>query len=68
MQLQVDAARAEAAVRVGDLRGDVAGEEPARPAVARPLILAIESSCDETAAAIVDGEGNLCLLYTSRCV
>ena len=25
----------------------------------RPLILAIESSCDETAAAIVDGEGNL---------
>ncbi|MFC7282148.1 tRNA (adenosine(37)-N6)-threonylcarbamoyltransferase complex transferase subunit TsaD [Gordonibacter pamelaeae] len=59
MQLQVDAARAEAAVRVGDLRGDVAGEEPARPAVARPLILAIESSCDETAAAIVDGEGNL---------
>ena len=33
--------------------------EPARPAVARPLILAIESSCDETAAAIVDGEGNL---------
>ena len=59
MQLQVDAARAEAAARVGDLRGDVAGEEPARPAVARPLILAIESSCDETAAAIVDGEGNL---------
>ena len=59
MQLQVDAARAEAAVCVGDLRGDVAGEEPARPAVARPLILAIESSCDETAAAIVDGEGNL---------
>ncbi len=30
---------------------------PAEPA--RPLILAIESSCDETAAAIVDGEGNL---------
>ena len=28
-------------------------------APARPLILAIESSCDETAAAIVDGEGNL---------
>ena len=27
--------------------------------VTRPLILAIESSCDETAAAIVDGEGNL---------
>ena len=25
----------------------------------RPLVLAIESSCDETAAAIVDGEGNL---------
>ncbi len=28
-------------------------------AAARPLILAIESSCDETAAAIVDGTGNL---------
>ena len=27
--------------------------------VAHPLILAIETSCDETAAAIVDGEGNL---------
>ena len=26
---------------------------------AKPLILAIESSCDETAAAVVDGEGNL---------
>ena len=25
----------------------------------RPLILAIESSCDETAAAIIDGKGNL---------
>ena len=36
-------------------------EPPATPAcaTARPLILAIESSCDETAAAIVDGEGNL---------
>ena len=31
----------------------------AHAAPARPLILAIESSCDETAAAIVDGEGNL---------
>ncbi len=27
--------------------------------LARPLIVAIESSCDETAAALVDGEGNL---------
>lgn len=26
----------------------------------RPLILAIESSCDETAAAVIDGEGVLC--------
>ena len=35
-------------------------------------ILAIESSCDETAAAVVeDGRvilSNACLLYTSRCV
>lgn len=29
------------------------------PDAARPLILAIESSCDETAAAIVDGDGEL---------
>ena len=37
-----------------------ADEPAARPfALARPLILAIESSCDETAAAIVDGAGNL---------
>lgn len=28
-------------------------------AVAHPLILAIESSCDETAAAVIDGEGAL---------
>lgn len=28
-------------------------------AFSRPLVLAIESSCDETAAAIVDGDGNL---------
>ena len=36
-------------------------EPPATPArvTACPLILAIESSCDETAAAIVDGAGNL---------
>lgn len=36
-------------------------EIPATPAAraSRPLILAIESSCDETAAAIVDGKGRL---------
>ena len=53
MQLQVDAARAEAS------RKEAPRTESACPAVARPLILAIESSCDETAAAIVDGDGNL---------
>ncbi len=37
--------------------GPAAAEAPA--ATARPLILAIESSCDETAAAIIDGEGTL---------
>ena len=38
-----------------------AAEAPATSAAraSRPLILAIESSCDETAAAIVDGEGRL---------
>ncbi len=49
MELQVDAARAEAAERA----------QAPSPTVVRPLVLAIESSCDETAAAIVDGEGNL---------
>ncbi len=46
MELQVDAAHDAQA------KGGAKG-------VARPLILAIESSCDETAAAIVDGEGHL---------
>ena len=47
MELQVDASHDVQAIAVG-----AAG-------VSRPLILAIESSCDETAAAIVDGEGAL---------
>ena len=47
MELQVDASHDVQATAVG-----TAG-------VSRPLILAIESSCDETAAAIVDGEGAL---------
>ncbi len=47
MELQVDASHDVQATAVG-----AAG-------VSRPLILAIESSCDETAAAIVDGEGAL---------
>ena len=37
----------------------VAPSSAASSSHARPLILAIESSCDETAAAIVDGDGNL---------
>ena len=32
---------------------------PESPAFARPLILAIESSCDETAASIIDGNGTI---------
>ena len=47
MELQVDTSHDVQATAVG-----AAG-------VSRPLILAIESSCDETAAAIVDGEGAL---------
>ena len=47
MELQVDASHDVQATAVG-----AAG-------VSCPLILAIESSCDETAAAIVDGEGAL---------
>lgn len=38
---------------------DGANEKAHSPALTHPLILAIESSCDETAAAIVDGNGNL---------
>ena len=47
MELQVDASHDVQATAVG-----AAG-------ASRPFILAIESSCDETAAAIVDGEGAL---------
>ena len=47
MELQVDASHDVQATAIG-----AAG-------ASRPLILAIESSCDETAAAIVDGEGAL---------
>ena len=38
--------------------GDVSANAEA-PAFARPLILAIESSCDETAASIIDGNGTI---------
>ena len=53
MELLVDEARASSAA--------LAEECPAEGArvLSRPLVLAIESSCDETAAAIVDGDGNL---------
>ena len=45
---------------VGGMELQVHDETEATPAtVKRPLIIAIESSCDETAAAIVDGDGNL---------
>ena len=46
--------------RVGSASESSASDvAPAPTKLVRPLILAIESSCDETAAAIVDGEGNL---------
>ncbi len=44
----------------GSFKGSPAvGDAKAAKAVASPLILAIESSCDETAAAIIDGDGGL---------
>lgn len=65
MELQVNEASA-AAVRRAETQAAVSHETVEESpsgvdscASARPLILAIESSCDETAAAIVDGEGNL---------
>ena len=45
-----------------ELQVDAAHDAQAREAaegLSRPLILAIESSCDETAAAVVDGAGHL---------
>ena len=45
-------------LRVDEAHNAQVAAEPAVKLV-RPLVLAIESSCDETAAAIVDGEGNL---------
>ena len=45
-------------LRQGTLEARLSGEVSPLDAP-RPLILAIESSCDETAAAIVDGEGVL---------
>ena len=47
MELQVDASHDVQATAVGAV------------GVSRPLILAIESSCDETAASIIDGQGGL---------
>lgn len=45
-------------LRVDEAHNAQVAAEPAAKLV-RPLVLAIESSCDETAAAIVDGEGSL---------
>ena len=52
-------------VEVHDVAGmtlrvdEVANGEESGVVAAQPLILAIESSCDETAAAIIDGEGSM---------
>lgn len=61
MELQVHDAAAEARADCHPERSAQRGVEGSREVstVARPLILAIESSCDETAAAIVDGNGTL---------
>ena len=55
MELVVGAASDDARSLRDELQTDVSRETSER----RPLILAIESSCDETAAAIVDGNGTL---------
>lgn len=55
MELQVDnALRSQEKLRA---QAKPLAASPRR--LTRPLIMAIESSCDETAAAIVDGDGNL---------
>ena len=55
MELGVGAASDDARSLRDEVQTDVSRETSER----RPLILAIESSCDETAAAIVDGNGTL---------
>ena len=55
MDLVVGAASDDARSLRDEVQTDVSRETSER----RPLILAIESSCDETAAAIVDGNGTL---------
>ena len=55
MELVVGAASDDARSLRDEVQTDVSRETSER----RPLILAIESSCDETAAAIVDGSGTL---------
>ena len=40
--------------------GERSAEVRDRLAAAAPLILSIESSCDETAMAVIDGEGHIC--------
>ena len=40
--------------------GERSAEVRGRLAAAAPLILSIESSCDETAMAVIDGEGHIC--------
>lgn len=47
------------AASCGDCNTGKAQDEEAPTPLVRPLILALETSCDETAAAIVDGEGTL---------
>ena len=55
MELVVGAASDDARSLRDEVQTDVSRETSER----RPLILALESSCDETAAAIVDGNGTL---------
>lgn len=58
--LPVDAASPEptaAAVRAWPQPAAERGEEQAAEIARRQLVLAIESSCDETAVAIIDAEG-----------
>ncbi len=49
----------EVQVRDDSWQGNAPDAPKDAPDIARPLILAIETSCDETAAALVEGRGNL---------
>ena len=59
-RLEEGASEEAGAAMVAGMRLKDARDRHERHAEHKPLILAIESSCDETAASVIDGTGRLC--------